>query len=860
MNEWDDVTGVTYRKAMESMAIVKELLKQRENRGFADKEEVVKFAEGIHVMLRAYSVASKHDMYVNRFGELVTKTQWYETYGDVLYYTKQTEEKVKRVIVAPEGLKYAEEARCIGEQSDGLREPLYHRNYFLPKGYYDEVKGTFNAARPFRYFARQTGADTSHIYELLKHTAGDNYVYVLAWLREKMMNPTKKTEVVPVFIGAQGTGKSTFGESLCTALFEEENVIVGDQYDASARFNSDYADALIVCMEEKQHDDKRNDASTIKSRTTQKRVRKELKGVDPIYQLSFTEHIMTSNNDVTVKFDSPEQRRFMVMEVDPEFTRADSKLADEVFTKLYGFDGKGRKAGEPLTEDGKTIEQFKWELLNNKVVAETSPRDFVKTEAYYRQFSMPRTNEAVEVEMLIKSLAPFIQQSLIKHQRITDAIVKNDDGDEMAISLLDVTQCPEGFMFVRAREDEPERVAINRLAIFCDNVTQKPFAHSVVERGLLGCKKWLQEEYGLLLLGKTEPPSNGFRAMGSRYRMSPAAWFVLDGALANAEPGVVMTHTRSIGLAVDGNVVEIPQRDGDRKRYTMPDQVPYADPKGELETVNEMHPGAKRREAQFAMYIDTFLLECDETTPANIKMEEKLLKSGIMEIEAEDLYVNRLRLQMTEMERLFKEQVICRAVYSGMKSIHMLVRVDPSPLNLEERRWLFAYLCRTLSTKLTFDSQVGDPVRLTRYPKEFERETHTANGVRVFGIQRPLRENWAHIYKLHWRPMYEAWKEQPKDRYEQKGRSMLPTKEIYRDAARAILEGTFFTDKRWDGRRQECFFPAYRIVRALGYTENQVWLDLAEQIKGYPKVDERAYWMSRRDCKLIQAIEGDLDE
>ena len=89
---------------------------------------------------------------------------------------------------------------------------------------------------------------------------------------------------------------------------------------------------------------------------------------------------------------------------------------------------------------------------------------------------------------------------------------------------------------------------------------------------------------------------------------------------------------------------------------------------------------------------------------------------------------------------------------------------------------------------------------------------------------------------------------------------MVPTKEIYRDAARALMEGTFFKDKVWNGQRQETFFPAYRIVRLLGYTKDQIFEEMKEQLTDYYRQDQVEYWMTRYDCKLIEDIEEDLND
>lgn len=850
MEDWSAVTGEQYQQSVSNMLIARELLEQREHKGFENAEEAYKFGEQLHCLIRAYSPANHCYYYVNHFGELLNKSSWYDLYSNIIYYTYEDGGgKIRKVPVGPERFKDMSEARSIGERDDGMRKPLFHRNYFTPRGEYDEVKGTFNVARPLRHFAKSTGADTSYIYTFLKHIAGENYIYILAWLREKMMNPMRKTEVVPVFVSKeQGTGKTTFGEVICKAMFEEENVLVTDQYDSSARFNADYADALIVCLEEKKQDDKRNDASTLKSRVTATQIRKEQKGVDPIYQESYTDFIMTTNGEVPIKFDSVTQRRFMVIEVDDNFTRA-NPLADEVFTKLYGFNANGEKVGKGLKNDSKTIEQFKWELLNNKQIAGTNPRNFVRTEAYERCFTMPRTNEAIEVEAILKGLVPFIKESLINRTKIEDVIVTGEEG-EMSISL-DSIGPSEAFIFIRQNGNEPDRIAINRLLMFADQFTQKPYAHSVVERAIMDLKKWFRKEHGIIVLGRTEAPSGGFKAVTSRARMSPTVWFVLEGALEVVEPAPIEITPEP------APIVPIQERIGERVRYS--DSTFLPDPNGVVETLNELKPGTHSRGKENAQYLDTFLLESDETSVQNMRLEDDLLKTGITEIKAEDLYVMRLKTQQAEAERLFNEQIVCRVVYSGSKSLHMLVRVDPAPETLDERRWLFAYLCKSLSSRLTFDPQVGDPTRLTRAPVTSERITYR-NNVKIVGMQKLLMEDWTHVYKLHWRPMYEAWLNQPKDNFERKGKSMLPTKEIYRDAARALMEGTFFKDKKWNGKRQSTFFCAYRIVRALGYTADQIWQEVEEQVQDYYKVEDRAYWVSRRDSEIIREIESDMED
>jgi hypothetical protein len=89
------------------------------------------------------------------------------------------------------------------------------------------------------------------------------------------------------------------------------------------------------------------------------------------------------------------------------------------------------------------------------------------------------------------------------------------------------------------------------------------------------------------------------------------------------------------------------------------------------------------------------------------------------------------------------------------------------------------------------------------------------------GTQRLLYENWNNVYEYNWRAQYETWKNRPLYEFEtQFGKRLVPTKEEYRDAMQALLKGTFWTDAFWNGRRQQCFFPGYRLCRYLGYSHD----------------------------------------
>ena len=871
----ENVLGVTYKEASDTLAHIDYVIQERKNKGFDSYEECETFMKEYHLDIAVYSRTYSGYRYVTPYGDLLTGGDWEKRYWRTLYWMEEDEKgrKVKRSFAS----KYidVDRPRVYGERSDGKYPPLYRRNYFLPTGYYEEETGTFNVARPITVFARHSGADTSHIHELLKHIAGECYPYVLSWLRRKMLVPAGKTDVVPIFVGAQGTGKTTFGDSICTALFGEDNVLVTDQFDSTARFNADNANALIICIEEKAQEDKRNTAGNLKSRATARKVRLENKGIDPIFQDSYTDLVLTTNELVPLKFeDRGNQRRFMVMEVDPDFTRDRSKLADEVFTKLYGITEDGEKVGKAFTEDKPLQEQFKMDLWEHKGNPErVNYRRFPKTAAYHRCFNIPRTNEALEIEGIAKALVPFMLETLKFGSTQVKIKVMDEDGQEQELYLDQVIGDDNAFLFVRSSKGVPSRIALCRQVVFSDRSTSKPYAHSIVERTLMDLKPYFKE-HGLVLLGDTSAPNNGFRHILGRPRYSPAAWFTLvDGepppeeSLIEESPKKVETLDEIIQTELDAQ--ETLPRIGQRVRFN--DKFIY-DEGGEFETLNELKPGCIERKAENAQYLDTFLLEADETTIAIASGELRRVSQGRYKgaRKAEDLYGQRLAIQDAEATRLFQTGVACRVVYSGAKSLHILVRVEDGPSDLAQRHWLDAYLKATLSIKLEFDPATKDPTRLTRAPITKERITRLPSYDRlsgnynydkdqpIQGTQRLLAENWSNIYRLNWRPMYEMWLDTEPAYYERRGK-MKPTKPIYKSAAIALAEGKFFSSRQWAGLRQETFFPAYRLLRTMGYTHDELWVEINSQLSHYIKKNEVEYWKTREFCNLIKTIDLEIE-
>ena len=852
---YDDVYGLSFKNAEQKISILNAEISAMAGQGFSSLEELEEWAHD-HLLDKVVYMNMNHNIfYASHKGELLSKAAFIDYYKSVLFYEERRGSRVDRIPWIPEGFRYFDKAYIAAEQSDGVHKPLYYRDYVMPTGYYNEERTAFNVAKPFPVFAKETGRDTSHIYTYIQHIAGECAMWLLAWLRAKMLYPTTKTQVVPIIVSrTQGSGKTTFAEVICKGLFGKDNVIVSDQYDATARFNADYADALIVCQEEKEETDRRNPAGTLKSRATATTIRKEQKGVDPIYQESYTDFIMTTNKDVPIKFDGREdQRRFMIMEADPHFTRKESSLADEVFSKLYGYDANFNRVGVPFQEDKDLIAQFKHELFTREDIAKVPLRQFPKTAAYNRCFSLPRTSESTEIESILRSLAPFIKASL-EQNRLVDTI---DD-----IRLGDIIQITDAVQFMPEFKDFKKHVVLCRPLVFYEMNSGKPYPHSTVERGILDCAPWLLTDFGIRIDPNTEPLPGGFSRIAGRYRMAPTARFCLA-----MDENTQVREMPSLYKEVPKVTLSLDERIGKRlrvNRWFKPDE------NGCFETVNEMKPNTVdlTNKSQNVQYMDTFLLESDETSHLNKQLEKQRAEEwkdiyGEGEpIKADMLYRERLQSALKESERLFNDGIVCRLVYSGAKSYHLLVRVKDAPQTIEEYAWLHAYLATTISDKLVFDESTSDPARLTRSPITLER-TSVAYGVQVIGTQELLKEDWNHVYDIEWRDLYDIWKKRPLKKSEQtNGKRLMPTRPEYMQAAEAILDTTFWTDDKWDGDRQRCFFPAYRILRLLGYTHEQLWNEgiMTKGVEKYKHPDEIRYWKTRDKSSIVQQIDTQIDD
>jgi hypothetical protein len=417
------------------------------------------------------------------------------------------------------------------------------------------------------------------------------------------------------------------------------------------------------------------------------------------------------------------------------------------------------------------------------------------------------------------------------------------------------------MQYIPAAQGKQAFVALCLPLVFSDPKTNGPYAHATIERVLLDCSGgWLLKQDKLHIMPNMAPLVGGFAGITSRYRMAEAARIIFAEDIIQPD---IPKMANQPSIPVDTMTVET-GRIGTRMRVNS-QWRPDLD--GEFETVNEMQPGtlSLKDKSQHVQYMDTFVFEADECSSITYAQEQsKLAKAKLTKghISANVLYTERLRVQIHEGERLFKEGKVCRIVYSGSKSYHMLVRISDPPTTLEQYKWIHGYLCTTLSDKLLFDPACADPARLTRAPVTVRRVV-VKDDIEVVGMQQLRHVNWSNVLDLNWRTAYAQWQNRPMYEYEMaKGRRLRPCKKEYQDAMYSLLKGTFWTEPTWNGRRQQCFFPGYRLCRMLGYTHDELWAEggILSGLENYYKRNEVSYWTSRVNCDLVKVIDTEVDQ
>lgn len=167
-----------------------------------------------------------------------------------------------------------------------------------------------------------------HLYEVLCRGNKEIYQLVKEWLRMVRQHPWFRPEVVLVFIGEEGTGKSQFFKYYAR-IFGRNAVYLADPKSLLTKFSGDQMDdKVLICCDEANFS---NDAcgSGLKNLVTAEERKHEKKGLNAKQIKNYLNGIFTTNKKDCLPVDSGRNRRYFPVHVNDEF-KDDLKYFDEL--------------------------------------------------------------------------------------------------------------------------------------------------------------------------------------------------------------------------------------------------------------------------------------------------------------------------------------------------------------------------------------------------------------------------------------------------------------------------------------------------------------------------------------------------
>lgn len=178
-----------------------------------------------------------------------------------------------------------------------------------------------------------TAGNIPNTTKFLKHIFGDQYELVLDYLGILWKHPNQILPILSLVSIETNTGKSTFLTWL-KAVFEG-NMTINKNEDFRSQFNSDWADKLIVGIEE-VHLDKKEDLELLKNLSTARHFKSESKGCDKREIDFFGKFVFCSNHEEDFVKISPEEIRYWVVKV-PILTADDPLFLEKLIEEIPHF-------------------------------------------------------------------------------------------------------------------------------------------------------------------------------------------------------------------------------------------------------------------------------------------------------------------------------------------------------------------------------------------------------------------------------------------------------------------------------------------------------------------------------------------
>lgn len=197
--------------------------------------------------------------------------------------------------------------------------------------YRDKIDGWLNLYQPLPYTPKE--GKTTRIMGFLTHIFGEQLELGLDYLQLLYMNPTQNLPILLLVSKDRCTGKTTFLNFL--NLIFGENVAFNTNEEFRDRFNSSWANKLLVCVDEVLLN-KEADAQLIKNLSTSKKIKAEYKGKDKFPIKFFGKFVMASNNEENPVYIEPGEVRYWVRKI-PKLHIDNIHLLEEMEREVPAF-------------------------------------------------------------------------------------------------------------------------------------------------------------------------------------------------------------------------------------------------------------------------------------------------------------------------------------------------------------------------------------------------------------------------------------------------------------------------------------------------------------------------------------------
>lgn len=210
--------------------------------------------------------------------------------------------------------------------------------------------------------------DWSIFHTLLTLLTGNDplaYEWVENWVARRFQRLGEKSGVCPIFQGKKGVGKDTYWNQIGKLMGDEYFHNTGrPEHTVFARFNSQIARCLLVKFEEADFQVNKQNEEQLKNMITGTQSQIEKKGHPMITVNSYTDYVMTTNQEIPIPM-TDDERRFAAFKVS-DAKRGDTAFWKEVYDKLA---------------DGKQLAAYYHHLMT-KDISGWSPSPVYKTRYY----------------------------------------------------------------------------------------------------------------------------------------------------------------------------------------------------------------------------------------------------------------------------------------------------------------------------------------------------------------------------------------------------------------------------------------------------------------------------------------------